>query len=99
MKGPFNYGRYDDDPGHVGCPRANSDMTPCAARDGHIVLSSDADRVCVGCERNPIDLLHEVYPETLTFLMDKPEDLRPVFAADLLAAKVRELTEPPTEEE
>lgn len=28
MKGPHGYGRYNDDPEYVGCPRAKTDMTP-----------------------------------------------------------------------
>lgn len=97
MKGPFGYGRYDDDPTHVGCPRAHSDMTPCAARDGHVVISSDADRVCVGCEKSPIELLREIDPEADALLDRYDDDLKPVAAADMLAAKVRELTEPKEE--
>jgi hypothetical protein len=57
------YGRYQDDPEHIGCPRAKTDMTPCVARDGH--LAEADDRHCVGCGE---------------------------WAADLLAALVREVT-------
>ena len=49
------YGRYKDDPEHVGCPRAKSDMTPCVARDGRTAEADD--RCCVGCGENPADLL------------------------------------------
>jgi len=55
MKGPEGYGRYDDDPEHVGCPRARTDMTPCAARDGQ--SADDGAGVCVGCRHAPADLL------------------------------------------
>ena len=55
MKGPLGYGRYNDDPAHVGCPRARSDMTPCVARDGHTAQADDG--VCVGCGAQPADLL------------------------------------------
>jgi hypothetical protein len=41
--GPCGYGRYNDDPEHVGCPRARSDMTPCIARDGCSALADDVD--------------------------------------------------------
>jgi hypothetical protein len=54
-KGPLGYGRYNDDPEHVGCPRAKSDMTPCVARDGHLATADDG--VCVGCGEHPADLL------------------------------------------
>lgn len=57
----LGYGRYDDDPTHVGCPRAKSDMTPCAARDGYLAV--DDSNVCVGCDRNPANLLKELVLE------------------------------------
>jgi hypothetical protein len=43
----LGYGRYGDDPEHVGCPRAKSDMTPCIARDGRLALCNEGE--CVGC--------------------------------------------------
>jgi hypothetical protein len=55
MKGLLGYGRYEDDPDHVGCPRASSDMTPCVARDGS--CACDSDGLCVGCGAHPGDLL------------------------------------------
>lgn len=58
MKGPFGYGRYDDDHGHVGCPRAKTDMTPCIARDGRFALADD--QRCVGCGANPAELLFQL---------------------------------------
>lgn len=58
MKGILSYGRYDDDPEYIGCPRAKSDMTPCAARDGHIGCADDG--MCVGCGAHPADLLAEL---------------------------------------
>lgn len=54
----LGYGRYDDDPLHVGCPRAQSDMTPCAARDGSSAVA-DNER-CVGCDEHPADLLRDL---------------------------------------
>jgi hypothetical protein len=65
MKGPLGYGRYTDDPEHVGCPRAKSDMTPCVARDGEIACSDDG--LCVGCQQHPAELLKE-----LVFEVTKP---------------------------
>jgi hypothetical protein len=58
MKGPGGYGRYDDAPSHIGCPRAASDMTPCNARDGAVATADDGK--CVGCNRHPADLLRDL---------------------------------------
>ena len=62
MRGLLGYGRYDDDPQAVGCPRARSDMTPCVARDGDLAETSDSveGSVCVGCSENPADLLRDL---------------------------------------
>jgi hypothetical protein len=57
-RGLGDYGRYNDDPTHVGCPRAKSDMTPCVARDGASACADDG--VCVGCGKHPADLLTEL---------------------------------------
>lgn len=61
--GPGSYGRYNDDPTHVGCPRARTDMTPCVARDGSVaettITALDAG-YCVGCSENPADLLRDL---------------------------------------
>lgn len=57
MKGPLGYGRYNDDLEHVGCPRAQSDMTPCVARDGS---TAEAEGTCIGCYAKPADLLAEL---------------------------------------
>lgn len=58
MKTVGGYGRYDDDPETVGCPRARNDMTPCAARDGDLACLDDGS--CVGCEQHPAHLLKEL---------------------------------------
>ncbi len=58
MKGVGGYGRYDDDPKQIGCPRAKSDMTPCTARDGASAVADDG--ACVGCGHFPADLLTEL---------------------------------------
>lgn len=58
MKTFGDYGRYEDDPTHVGCPRAKNDMTPCVARDGEMACLDDGR--CVGCERHPATLLKEL---------------------------------------
>lgn len=60
-KGPLGYGRYNDDPEHVGCPRATSDMTPCVARDGGLAVADDG--ACVGCGAKPADLLRDLVRE------------------------------------
>lgn len=62
MKSAFGgYGRYDDDPDHIGCPRAKSDMTPCVARDG--ISATDVDGECVGCSAHPASLLEALVRE------------------------------------
>ena len=42
------------------CPRAHSDMTPCAFRDGSDACIDDGR--CVGCEKHAGDLLHNLAP-------------------------------------
>lgn len=79
MKGILGYGRYDDDPNCIGCPRAKTDMTPCVARDGHV--STLDDGMCVGCGADPTALLIEVANEI---------DRR--WAADILTGLVKEMT-------
>jgi hypothetical protein len=61
MKGPLGYGRYDDDPEHIGCPRAQSDMTPCVARDGKLACADDGK--CVNCNVHPATLLVKLVRE------------------------------------
>lgn len=58
--GPGGYGRYDNDSEHVGCPRARTPETPCAARDKYAV---DDHGLCVGCDRPPAQLLRELVRE------------------------------------
>lgn len=93
MKGPLGYGRYNEDPEYVGCPRAKSDMTPCVARDGQLALSPDsvdplAD--CVFCMAHPAVLLIELARE-----VKRPEwIMRDGHVADLLRDLVREVTDP-----
>jgi hypothetical protein len=55
-RGQLGYGRYPD--GHIGCPRARSDMTPCIARDGEGAADEGYD-TCFGCGRSPYALLVE----------------------------------------
>ena len=97
MRGIAGYGRYDDDPGHVACPRAKSDMTPCIARDGHLAVAGTDDKpglmCCVGCEQAPATLLAELARKyrragqvTVT---GSPRDV-----ADVLAREVLQATEP-----
>lgn len=96
-RGPAGYGRYDDDPAHVGCPWAGSDMSPCVARDGRLGLHDcdldDEPAVCAGCWNTP-----EFLAEDLGEEYGPARALRaagdPVTLADELAAMVREATEP-----
>lgn len=60
------YGRYDDDPTHIGCPRAKTDMTPCVARDG--LHGCDDTGVCLGCSHEPAELLTQLV-RTVTSLV------------------------------
>jgi hypothetical protein len=55
VKALLGYGRYDDDLGYIGCPRARTDMTPCVARDGRLACADDG--LCVGCDADPAALL------------------------------------------
>jgi hypothetical protein len=95
-RGLGGYGRYDDDPGHVGCPRAQSDMTPCIARDGHLALAGDPPSDCVGCGQAPgalLRVLGGVYPPAT----ERAQGIAmadPKACADLLTELVREATEP-----
>ena len=84
------YGRYQDDPGHVGCPRARTDMTPCIARDGRVAL--DDTQVCVGCGVNPWDALVEI--KEAQKLSPPARDTGPGHFADQLQKIVRRVTEP-----
>lgn len=90
MKGPLGYGRYNDDPEHVGCPRATSDMTPCIARDGAVALADD--QRCVGCGANPLTLL-TILRHEVTGKSPSPVTI-PDHAADKLKDLVREVTKP-----
>jgi hypothetical protein len=87
MRGLGGYGRYDDDPEHVGCPYAKSDMTPCVSRDGHTALA-DAG-VCVGCGHDPGKLLADLaneYPPARVYVPNLDE------CADKLTELVRAAT-------
>lgn len=86
-RGPLGYGRYDDDPKYVGCPRAKTDMTPCIARDGRTALADDG--TCVGCSQEPLSLLVEL--EKAGFHCLLPID--PEVAADAVEKVVRLATE------
>jgi hypothetical protein len=93
MKGPAGYGRYDDDPAHVGCPYARSDMSPCVARDGRLALAGDPPETCVCCGNTPEFLagdLAEAYDPARALLVTGD----PVTLADEFAELVREATEP-----
>ncbi len=93
-KGPAGYGRYDDDPEHVGCPWAKSDMTPCIARDGHVAMAGEPPTDCVGCGHSPAYLLADLAADyeparAIASTLPAYPDL-----ADKLAELVRAATEP-----
>ena len=93
VKGPAGYGRYDDDPQHIGCPWAKSDMTPCIARDGRLALIGNPPARCFGCAHTPeylIDDLAGAYEPARALLVSG--DL--IALADEFAIAVREATEP-----
>jgi hypothetical protein len=58
MNTVLGYGRYADDPTHIGCPRARTDMSACVARDGSTATLDDA--TCAGCRADPADLLRDL---------------------------------------
>jgi hypothetical protein len=99
VKGPCGYGRYNDSPEHVGCPRARTDMTPCIARDGHTALAAHPS-TCVGCGSAPYalvtDLANAIGEQKLRGLtvQERPRTMRAMKAADLLRDLVRQVTEP-----
>lgn len=86
----LGYGRYKDDPGHVGCPRARSDMTPCIARDGRLAIYDDGD--CVGCGVNAWEAL--VALKRAQKLSPPSASQSPEHFADQLQKIVRRVTEP-----
>jgi hypothetical protein len=61
IENPGGYGRYQDDPTHVGCPRAKSGSTPCVARDGQLACTDNG--LCVGCAHTPAELLRSLVYE------------------------------------
>lgn len=95
--GPAGYGRYDDSPGDVGCPRARSPRSRCVARDGRESLmyraAADPDPLCRGCAHDLQGLVQELadeYPPAAGLpVLDLPEIL-----ADEFALMVRRATEP-----
>lgn len=98
--GPAGYGRYDDDPEHVGCLWARSSESPCVARDGRLALDEAPDgdeRTCLGCVRELRDMIEELagaYPPAAGLdVLGEQEAL-----ADDFALAVREATEPREEE-
>ncbi len=74
MKGLLGYGRYDDDESYVGCPRAQTDMTPCVARDGRLACADDG--LCVGCGHHPADLLEDLVALASCHTVEVCQDLR-----------------------
>ena len=98
--GPAGYGRYDDDPEAVGCPRARSFRSRCAARDGREALDpapAGEDLLCRGCAYELTGLVEELaaeYPPAAGLdVLGEQQVL-----ADEFALMVREATEPREEE-
>lgn len=97
MDGPAGYGRYDNDPRHVGCPRARTSESPCVARLGREALmyrtGNDPDPLCRHCAHDLQDLVEDLaaeYPPAAGLpVLEEPEAL-----ADEFALMVREATEP-----
>ena len=56
-------------PSELVCPREQSEMTPCIARDGSLAVADGyGGDVCVGCERGVLSLLadeEKKYTESL----------------------------------
>jgi hypothetical protein len=99
MKGICGYGRYDDDPNHVGCPYTghakHPDMVPCIARDGSLALADATKespvRVCVYCGHPPRELLQELADAGVADIVAPESEAQ---QADLLHDIVRRVTEP-----
>lgn len=94
--GPAGYGRYDDNPQAVGCPRARTARSKCVARDGRQALENappGEDRICRGCAHDLFEMIEELareYPPAAGLpVLDEQEVL-----ADEFALMVREATEP-----
>lgn len=85
----LGYGRYTEDPEHVGCPRAKTSESACVARDGRLALD---DGTCVTCDKFPVDLLTEL-KRALALTPPSPS-LSGRGAADRLQTLVRRVTEP-----
>jgi hypothetical protein len=96
VRGPAGYGRYDDDPQHIGCPWAKSDMTPCIARDGNIALTDPGPwaPACVGCGHTVTFLVADLASEHPSARQPIPAD--PDAAADQFHELVKAATEPGT---
>ncbi|MCV7174903.1 hypothetical protein [Mycolicibacterium sphagni] len=87
-RGICGYGRYDNDPDWVGCPRAKTSETPCIARDGHLALG---DRSCISCDARPWALLREL---RRAGAVQYPDPSQSSAAADKLRDVIREITTP-----
>lgn len=88
-KGVGGYGRYDDDPNWVGCPRAKTSETPCIARDGRTALGDNFR--CVGCTYTAVAALTELRNAGVD--IGTPNSDRKKLA-DQLRDIVRRVTEP-----
>lgn len=103
VRGIAGFGRYDDDQDHVACPYAQSDMTPCIARDGNTALGGEygLSRTCIGCWSDPKALIGELaaagYAPAATVALPPGAGELPDEAAAwalILTGMVRTATEP-----
>jgi hypothetical protein len=56
----------------IDCPRAQSEWTPCAARDGSCACADDG--ACVGCGAHPADLLRDLVLKYIALKDGRGED-------------------------
>lgn len=72
-------------------------MTPCAARDGALAVSSGSQLVCVGCSHAPAFLMQDLAKQYPPARGQSAGD--PGHVADKLRDLVRQATEPPAEQQ
>jgi hypothetical protein len=96
-RGVAGYGRYDDDPAHVGCPWAKSDMSPCVARDGHQALGGEPAVQCVGCGNEMLYLIRDLADDCPLARVPAPPLENHREAADWFRRLVWEATKPEAE--
>lgn len=93
MKGLCGYGRHDDNPDHVTCPRTFAATTHCVAREGRLALT--AEGVCLGCSQAPGVLLSELdrAADGVTIVHCGKRSDRLLLIADAVQRRVRQVTQ------